>query len=215
MTPNKEDYLKTIYQAQQGGKPVPNKLIANTLGISGASVTEMLIKLSSQGLINYESYKGSTLTEEGIKSCIGVVRSHKLWEVFLIKYLKYSLSDAHEDAELLEHATTDRMIDRLDEFLGYPEVCPHGSFIPRTGSKIIKRELIKMSELKKGEKFIIRQFSEEKELLDYLEMIGIALGSECSVEKIGEYEGPITLNIDGNEVQISYKAACKLLVEKT
>lgn len=66
-----------------------------------------------------------------------------------------------------------------------------------------------------GEKFIIRQFSEEKELLDYLEMIGIALGSECSVEKIGEYEGPITLNIDGNEVQISYKAACKLLVEKT
>lgn len=214
MTPNKEDYLKTIYQKEQRMSPVPNKEIAATLGVSGASVTEMLTKLSQQGYINYEAYKGSTLTEKGLKSCINVVRSHKLWEVFLIEHLNYSLSEAHEDAHLLEHATSRRMVDRLDEFLGYPKVCPHGSIIPSADGEVAERNLSALSELNAKESFIVRQFSEEKEFLDYLEQLGISVGEQFRVENVGEYEGPITISSESESLQISYKAACKIFVEK-
>lgn len=213
MTSNKEDYLKVIYQAGGMNTPVPNKVISEQLGVSPASVTEMLVKLSRQGLIKYEAYKGSTLTEEGLSSCISLVRSHRLWEVFLVRHLNYTWSEAHEDAHLLEHATPNRMLEKLNHFLNYPSYCPHGVAIPKSDGQLEIRKLCSLRKLKVGDTSIIRRVSEEKNLLDYLDGLGIEIGEPVRVISIGEYEGPYTVLIKENAVQISYKAVGQIFVD--
>jgi DtxR family Mn-dependent transcriptional regulator len=215
MTPNKEDYLKAIYKLGGMKELVNNKQIADELQIAPASVTEMLGKLKREGLIYYEAYKGSRLTQEGICVAITLVRGHRLWEVFLMRHLGYSWSEAHEDAELLEHVTPSRLTMRLDKFLNFPAYCPHGSAIPTTDGQIDSTPLRPLNLLPVGETSHIRRVTEEKELLDYLQAAGITIGSSVRIVEAGAYEGPFTLDIDGRCIQISYKAVCQIYVDET
>lgn len=215
MTPNKEDYLKALYQLSGMEQLVSNKDIAKALQIAPASVTEMLGKLSREGLIHYEAYKGSRLTAEGMRIAISLVRGHRLWEVFLMQHLGYSWSEAHEDAELLEHITPARLTERLDQFLNYPAYCPHGSAIPQPDGQVNLAALRPLYLLPVGETSHIRRVSEEKELLDYLQQAGIAIGGAVKIVAAGAYEGPLTLDLEGKRVQISYKAACQIYVDET
>jgi DtxR family Mn-dependent transcriptional regulator len=215
MTPNKEDYLKAIYKLGGMEELVNNKKIADVLQIAPASVTEMLGKLKREGLIHYEAYKGSRLTSEGIQTAISLVRGHRLWEVFLMRHLGCSWSEAHEDAELLEHVTPARLAARLDQFLNYPAYCPHGSAIPHPDGQIDRTPLQTLNQLSIGEVSHIRRVTEEKELLDYLQESGITIGSEVRIAEIGAYEGPLMLDLEGKRIQISYKAACQIYVDKT
>ncbi len=215
MTPNKEDYLKEIYKLGGAEELVGNKQISDALKISPASVTEMLGKLRRESLIKYESYKGSRLTQEGLRVAISLLRGHRLWEVFLMRHLGYSWSEAHEDAELLEHITPPRLACRLDKFLLNPPYCPHGNAIPHVDGQIDNIPLQTLSQLSEGEPSHIRKVIEEKELLDYLQGMGIEIGSAVTVVSIGAYEGPLTLDLDGRMVQISYKAACQIYVDGT
>lgn len=214
MTPNKEDYLKAIYKLGGLEELVSNKQIAEALQIAPASVTEMLGKLKREKLIHYEPYKGSRLTDEGIRSAISLVRGHRLWEVFLMRHLGYSWSEAHEDAELLEHITPARLINRLDQFLNYPAYCPHGSAIPHSGRQIEPAVLQTLNLLPVGVTSHIRRVTEEKELLDYLQKSGVAIGSAARIIEAAAYEGPLTLDLEGERVQISYKAACQIYVDQ-
>lgn len=214
MTPNKEDYLKAIYQLGGMEELVNNKQIAGALQIAPASVTEMLGKLKREGLIYYEPYKGSCLTTEGMQVAISLVRGHRLWEVFLMRHLGYSWSEAHEDAELLEHITPPRLTSRLDKFLNYPAYCPHGSAIPHPDGQIDRIPLQTLNLLAVGITSHIRRVTEEKELLDYLLESGIEIGSSVRIIEAAAYEGPLTLDLEGKHVQISYKAACKIFVDK-
>ncbi len=215
MTPNKEDYMKAIYKLGGSEELISNKQIAEALKIAPASVTEMLGKLSREGLIRYEPYKGSRLTPDGLQVAISLVRGHRLWEVFLMRHLGYSWSEAHEDAELLEHITPSRLTTRLDKFLNYPAYCPHGNEIPHADGMTSTSPLKTLSRLSPGEASHIRRVTEEKELLDYLQGAGIKIGSAVTVVSAGAYEGPLTLELDGKQVQISYKAACKIYVDET
>lgn len=214
MTPNKEDYLKAIYKLGGVEGLVNNKQIADALKIAPPSVTEMLGKLSREGLIQNEAYKGSRLTQEGLQAALSLVRGHRLWEVFLMRHLGYSWSEAHEDAELLEHITPPRLTCRLDKFLNYPAYCPHGNAIPHTDGQIDNSPLQTIDQLSEGETSHIRKVTEEMELLDYLQGLGIEIGSAVTVVSIGAYEGPLTLDLDGKRVQISYKAACLIYVDQ-
>lgn len=214
MTPNKEDYLKSIYNLGGTEKLITNKQIAEALQISPASVTEMLGKLNKEGLIHYEAYKGSRLTSEGIKVAVALVQGHRLWEVFLMEYLGYSWSEAHEDAELLEHITPERLVRRLDAFLNYPEHCPHGRIIPRSGGKAEGPLLYSLKELPVGVASHIRRVNEEQELLDYLQQTGISIGSPVRIVETGAYEGPLTLDLDGKHIQISSRAAGQIYVDQ-
>ena len=214
MTPNKEDYLKAIYKLGGIEELVNNKKIADALQISPASVTEMLGKLKREGLIFYEAYKGSRLTPEGIQVAIELVRGHRLWEVFLMRHLGYSWSEAHEDAELLEHITPSRLTARLDKFLNYPAYCPHGSAIPQPDGQVARAPLQPLNLLPVGTVSHIRRVTEERELLDYLQKTGITIGSEVRILEAGAYEGPLTLDLEGKRVQISYKAACQIHVDE-
>lgn len=207
MTQNKEDYIKEIYNLGGAEKQIGNKQIAEIIKVSPASVTEMLLKLQKEELIAYEPYKGSKLTIKGLKAATALLRGHRLWEVFLINNLGYTWSEAHEDAEKLEHVATERLINRLDEYLGHPAYCPHGSAIPEADGSIRARKLKSLAEMEEGEISHIRKVTEENELMDYLQELGIQIGSKVTVIKFGAYEGPVTVKLDGKEQQISYKAA--------
>ncbi|MBE6907531.1 MAG: metal-dependent transcriptional regulator [Ruminococcaceae bacterium] len=215
MTPNKEDYLKAIYKLGGMENLISNKKIAEVLQIAPASVTEMLGKLNREKLIHYEAYKGSRLTAEGVRVAITLVRGHRLWEVFLMRHLGYSWSEAHEDAELLEHITPSRLTERLDKFLKYPAYCPHGSAIPQADGQIDHAPLQTLNQLSVGEVSYVRRVTEEKELLDYLQQTGIVIGSAVRMIDAGAYEGPLTLDLEGKRIQISYKAACQIYVDET
>lgn len=213
MTPNKEDYLKAIYKLGGTDTLVNNKQIAAALQIAPGSVTEMLGKLRREGLLHYEAYKGSRLTHKGMNIAVTLVRGHRLWEVFLIQHLGYSWSEAHEDAELLEHITPSRLTARLDQYLNYPAYCPHGSAIPRPDGQVQRAALRPLTQLAEGQTARICRVTEEPELLDYLQQVGITIGSEVRILEAGAYEGPLTLNLGDREVQVSYKAACQIFVD--
>ena len=215
MTSNKEDYLKTIYDAGGLEVYVSNKAIAEKLKVAPASVSEMLSKLQHDGLIEYRAYHGSRLTDAGLASCVDVVRSHELWEVFLIRHLGYTWWEAHEEAHLLEHVASERMIDHLDEFLGYPETCPHGALIPKKGKPLPQwaEPLKKLSDLNEGASAEIAQITEDQKLLNYLERSGIQIGKIIRVLVKDEYEGPISFDQEGQTIRISYKAATQIYVK--
>lgn len=214
MTPNREDYLKALYKLGGLEGLVSNKQITEELQVSPASVTEILGKMEREGLIHYEPYKGSRLAEKGVPLAVSLVRGHRLWEVFLMRCLGYSWSEAHEDAELLEHATSPRLEDRLDQFLNYPAYCPHGSAIPRADGQVEDAPTQPLSQLGVGAFSHIRRVTEERELMDYLQENGVQIGSPVLVIDAAAYEGPLTLDLDGRRVQISYKAAGKIYVDQ-
>lgn len=214
MTPNKEDYLIMIYKLGGEKKLVTNKQVAGLLGIAPASVSEMMVKLGRDGLITYTPYKGSRLTEKGLEICIPVVRSHRLWEVFLMRHLGYTWSEAHEEAHLLEHTSPQRLIDRLDKFLNFPAVCPHGSVIPAADGSMKPLELVALNSLPVGTRSHFRRIAEEAELMDYLESLGFAVGEAFELKEMAPYEGPLTLALeDGRNIHISYKAAGKVFAD--
>src|SRR6476659_1373374 len=127
---SKEDYLKAIYHLQSQDGIVTTNELAGELQTRAASVTDMLKKLKEQKLLNYEPYKGFRLSAEGKKVAVQVVRKHRLWEFFLVEKLNFGWDEVHEIAEELEHISSRKLIDRLDEFLGFPKTDPHGDPIP-------------------------------------------------------------------------------------
>jgi len=132
-----------------------------------------------------------------------------------MRHLGYSWSEAHEDAELLEHITPPRLIARLDQFLNHPAYCPHGSAIPRSDGQVDCMPLQPLNLLFVGEASRIRRVTEEKGLLDYLQGLGVTIGASVRIVEAGAHEGPLTLDLDGKRVQISYKAACQIYVDET
>ena len=215
MTSNKEDYLKIIYDAGGFDTYVSNKVISEKLGIAPASVSEMLAKLQHEGLIEYRAYHGSKLSQKGLASCIDVVRGHKLWEVFLVRHLGYTLWEAHEEAHLLEHIASERMLQRLDNFLEHPKTCPHGSLIPQIDDPIPQYSfpLKKLCEMEINESARIAQVLEDKKLLDYLERSQVKIGTVIHLVGKDDYEGPVSFEQDGKIISVSYKAATQIFVQ--
>ena len=137
MTSGKEDYLKAIYLLSENHDIVTNKELSQTLQVSPPSVSEMITKLQKQGYVDYTAYKGSKMTRKGRKEAGRLLRYHALWEVFLVNYLHFSWSQAHEMAEGLEHQTNDILSEKLEDYLNHPTHCPHGDPIPRKdGSRL-------------------------------------------------------------------------------
>lgn len=187
MTPNKEDYLKAIFAAASDMGLASNKKVADALQVSPASVSEMLLRLQKEGLIIYTPYKGSKLTEKGITLLYPVVQSHRLWEVFLMQYLGYTWREAHEDAHLLEHATSERLLSRLDAFLEYPSHCPHGNPIQRETKSIDEISELPLSTLNTGETGEILRVEERGELLDMLTAHGLHIGSRLKKQTTSDF----------------------------
>ncbi len=213
MTSGREDYLKALYYLGEKGEMVSNKALAEALGVSQPSVSEMLVKLQRDGSIDYTAYKGSRLTQKGRQEALQLMRFHRLWEVFLTECLGYSWSDAHEEAHLLEHDTSEKLAARLDEYLHHPTHCPHGSLIPGEDGTYHPSPLRPLIQLKEGESSFIRKVVEERELMDYLQELGIRIGMRVTLQKAGKYEGSLTLSAEGGDIVLSHKAACQIYVD--
>lgn len=211
MTGNKEDYIKIIYELGGQSNQVSNKSIAEALNVSAPSVSEMIKKLLQQGYIEYTLYQGVKLTDLGTKEAMKIRRKHLLWEVFLVEKLGYNWGDVDEEAERLEHVTSDELERRLDEYLNYPTICPHGT--PIRKDEIIDFTYNTLDTISVGESIIIRRLTDIKELLNYMDSLDLKIGDDLKVIEKALYNGPITLEKNGEQIVIGLEAAKKIYVE--
>lgn len=209
-----ENYLKTIYHLSEGGaKAVLTNELAEAMCTKAASVTDMIKKLSLKDLISYEKYYGVNVTHSGKTEALQVIRKHRLWETFLVQKLAFTWDEVHEVAEQLEHIHSGRLIDKLDEFLGYPKVDPHGDPIPDGKGKIKAQPHAPLDQLKEGyQGTIVAVKDSDSNLLKYLDKIGAKPGKKIKVTGKEEYDDSMEIQIDDKKVFISKEVSKNILV---
>lgn len=207
-----EDYLKTIYKLQNDG-PVATTEIARALDVSSASVTNMVKRLASMGLVEHASYRGVTLTPPGEKIALEIIRHHRLLETYLKEVMGYGWHEMHEEAEQLEHHISEAFEDKIDALLGFPTHDPHGHPIPtRTGEIVdVAAEPLVLTEA--GRPVIIQRVPDgDPDLLVYLEDLGLLPGAEITVVEKAPFNGPLVLRIGTTEQFIGYEVASRIFV---
>lgn len=210
-----ENYLKIIYHLSVISNPVQTNAIAEKIQTKAASVTDMLKKLSDKEMVDYVKYQGVTLTEKGKLTAINIVRKHRLWEVFLVDKLNFKWDEVHEVAEELEHIKSTLLVERLDEFLDFPKVDPHGDPIPDQHGNFANLSFVKLSKLKTGEKGTITGVSEHSSpFLKHLEKLGLTLGKKIAISETIDFDGSVELLIDNQKVNISREVAKHILINK-
>jgi DtxR family Mn-dependent transcriptional regulator len=174
----------------------------------------MIKKLSHKNLISYERYYGAKITRQGKSQALAVIRKHRLWETFLVEKLNFTWDEVHDVAEQLEHIQSPLLIEKLDEFLGYPTADPHGHPIPDKDGKIQELRLIPLSESAVSKKSVVRSVKDgSPSFLQYLSKIGIYIGAKVTILDKIEFDGSLEVMIDNKEkVFISRDAAGNLLV---
>ena len=215
MTISEENYIKVIYHISLvSPKGVATNAIAGMLDTKASSVTDMLKKLAEKDFVSYQKYQGVTLTEKGSHAAKMIVRKHRLWEVFLVEKLNFSWDEVHEIAEELEHIKSEVLINKLDEFLGFPSFDPHGDPIPDEQGiiKKIEKHLLSDAEVNKVYRCIGVKDS-STDFLKYLDKQKIALGSAIKILEREEFDETLKIAIDGKNTTISYKIASNLYVQ--
>lgn len=213
-TKSEEDYLKCLYHLQQGKKSVSTNEIANYLSMKPSSVSDMLKKLAEKKCVNYLKYKGSLLTKKGELIALSIIRKHRLWETFLVNKLGFSWSKVHNIAEQLEHVNSEELIDKLDYFLEYPQIDPHGDPIPQKNGTIAKLNQKLLSELKHGEEGVITGIKKgTPSLLNFLDQKNIKLGDHIQLISILEFDQSAEVIIHKKTINLSEKICSNLLIE--
>ena len=212
-TRSQEDYLKALYLLRGDERPVPTRDLAHRLGISSPSVSEMVTRLTAQGLVEHDRYRGQQLTREGRKVALELVRHHRLLEMFLVQVLGYSLDEVHDEAERLEHVISERMEERIFELLGRPEIDPHGHAIPTLGGKLRPVSRRPLSEARAGEKVVVQGVSDDDaRRLRELERRRLTPGTRMAVVGESEFEGPIEVRIRGRRETVPLGLARAIFV---
>ena len=214
LTRQAEDYLKVIYEMEQGGEPAATTDIAAELGIAAASVSGMLQRLARLGLVKVERYRGARLTAQGRLAALQLIRRHRIIESFLVTKLGYGWDDVHEEAERLEHAASGELIDRMAETLGNPTEDPHGAPIPTAAGRVDERRLSSIADLAVGAKArVVRMSDRDPEFLRYLAKRSIRPGVAIRVVAKEEFEGPITVMVGRARQSLGVAAAGAVFVE--
>ena len=213
MSKSIEDYLKGIYTLKKK-KEYSNKKLAEYLNISPASVSEMIKKLVNEGYLTIEKKKVK-LTEKWSNFALDIIRKHRVWEVFLFEKLGYDKEDVHKEAEILEHVTSNKLLQKLEKFLFYPKECPHGSPIFYDLKDFDEGNVIKLSEAEEDDEIVILSVEDNIELYDYLRDLNINLKEQYIVEKKDPFDGPIYLKSKENSKKIvAFNAATMIEVYK-
>ena len=209
-----ENYLKAIYHLSDGGsKAVLTNELAEAMSTKAASVTDMIKKLSAKDVITYEKYYGVNVTAKGKSEALMVIRKHRLWETFLVDKLGFAWDEVHEVAEQLEHINSPRLIEKLDEFLGYPKVDPHGDPIPDHKGKIKIIPQVPVDQLAIGYQGKIAAVKDsDSNLLKYLDKIGARPGVKIKILGKEEYDDSMEILIDDHRVFISKAVSQNILV---
>ena len=212
-TRSQEDYLKALYLLGGGDRAVPTRELAQRLGISSPSVSEMVTRLTAQGLVEHDRYRGQQLTREGRKVALELVRHHRLLEMFLVRVLGYSWDEVHDEAERLEHVISERMEQRIFELLGRPELDPHGHAIPTRTGKVRPVSNRALSECRAGEKVEVQGVSDDDPVkLRELERRGLMPGTRIAILAPSQFEGPIEVRLRGRRESIPLGLARAIFV---
>jgi DtxR family Mn-dependent transcriptional regulator len=208
LTRSVEDYLKAIYRLSPQGRPASTSDIAHRLELSPASVSGMVKRLSEQGLLEHVPYKGVQLTAEGRRAALRMLRRHRLIEAYLVAFLGYTWDTVHDEAERLEHAVSDTLVDRMAAVLGHPTVDPHGDPIPSPEGDILELASRPLAEVPAGATVEIRQVEEgQPDRLRYIASIGLRPGVQVTVLDRQPFQGPITIAVDGQTHVIGHELA--------
>ena len=215
MTHSEENYLKVIYHLSLNpSQGITTNAIANVMESKPSSVTDMVQKLAEKGLVAYKKYQGVSLTDKGRQNALMIVRKHRLWEVFLVEKLDFSWDEVHDVAEQLEHIKSEKLTNKLEEFLEFPTEDPHGDPIPDRNGKIAKVDKKLLSEIAIGTKSICVGVKDSSPtFLQYLDKQQIALGSELEVVARENFDHSLTLLVNSKEVIVSSKIAANLFVK--
>jgi DtxR family Mn-dependent transcriptional regulator len=202
-----EMYLKTVSELAVGDTPVPISALAERLGVSAVSATEMVHRLQEHGLVVHQAYKGVCLTADGRRQAAGVVRSHRLWECFLADRLGLPWEAVHDLACRLEHATDPQVTEALDAYLGRPATCPHGNPIPAADGATMAAPDCPLAELRPDQPAIItRVYPESPALLSYLAELGLTTGARVTLREIAPFQGPLALSVGADVRHVGQQA---------
>lgn len=210
-----ENYLKAIYHLSQAGElEVSTNAIAEVMETKPASVSDMLRKLSAKKVVAYERYKGVNILPDGEDIALQVIRKHRLWEVFLVEKLAFSWDEVHEVAEQLEHIQSTTLIARLDKFLGYPTMDPHGDPIPDEQGNFKVIPQFPLAELIAGDQgMVVKVPDSNPSLLQHLDKIQMKLGSRITVLDKVEFDNSVLISIDNqNEIYLSGEIAKNIML---
>ena len=216
MTISEENYLKVIYHLSLASpKGVNTNAIAGMLNTKASSVTEMIKKLTDKELLFYQKYQGVNLTENGLVSAKMIVRKHRLWEVFLVEKLNFAWDEVHEIAEELEHIKSEKLINKLDEFLDFPSFDPHGDPIPDENGAIKKLEKMLLSDAKTDINYqCVGVKDTSTDFLQYLDKQNIALGSKIKILSKETFDNSLQIKINHSKLIISNKIAENIFIKK-
>jgi DtxR family Mn-dependent transcriptional regulator len=212
-----EDYLKAIYELERATGAAATTDIARRLDIAPPSASWMVRRLAGQGLLEYERYRGARLTAEGHRAALRILRRHRVIETFLSRVLRYPWDEVHEEAERLEHAVSDRLIDRMAEALGEPTVDPHGAPIPTRDGTVVETARESIADLAPGDRArVVGASDEDAERLRYLAELGLVPGADVTVVAVAPFDGPVTVRVGaaGGERALGIALSRGVLVER-
>jgi len=208
-----QDYLKEIYKLEAAGRRATTSALAEVLEISPPSVTAMLKKLATLGLVKHERYRGATLTEQGERVALEVIRHHRLIEQYLVETLGIPIDAVHVEADRLEHALSEELEAHIDRTLGFPTRDPHGDPIPDAELNVARQDLTPLSTLEPGAKATVERIPDgDGELLRYLSKLKLTPGSRLQVHESAPFDGPVTVRVGGAEHAISRELAARISV---
>ena len=211
MTKNREDYIKTIFQFEENNIEVTNKLLADTLGVAPASVSQMLNKLvESEMISNIDT--SIKLTDKAILIAKDLVSKHRLWEAFLLEFLEYSWDSVHDDAEVLEHVTSQLLMGKLNKFLNYPTNCPHGGRIYVNENKDSEK-LLPLNKLLINEEGIIKRFTDDKNLLAFVFENDININDNIKLISIDKYNSIYYFKSNDKDITLNKEVSSEIFVK--
>ncbi|MEL6917090.1 MAG: metal-dependent transcriptional regulator [Bacteroidota bacterium] len=215
MTHSEENYLKSIFHLGRNVKEVVStNAIAELMDTKPSSVTDMIRKLSEKSLVHYKKYQGVSLTEKGAKTALSIIRKHRLWEVFLVEKLNFTWDEVHEVAEQLEHIKSEKLIDQLDELLGFPKFDPHGDPIPSKNGNFVETTKMLLNEMPIGaEGICIGVKDSSAPFLKFLDKNKIALGYKIKVLEREEFDDSFYIRIKERKIHISNQIATNLYIK--
>lgn len=213
-----QDYLKNIYELTESGESASTNSLAKQLNVSAPSVTGMIQKLASANppLVEYQKHQGVTLTKEGRKVALEVIRHHRLLEAWLVQTLGYSWDEVHEEAERLEHVISEDFERRIAAAMGHPLRDPHGDLIPTADLTMPMEHLTPLSALRPGQKAIVQRVkAADTELFRYLEGLGLVPGAEVEVRDYSSFDHNLTVKIGRKTAVLGLSITSKIFVEES